>query len=66
MKLYNVRYTSGYGCEHSYLTVGENYYETYKREREKISTPTLWLVQFVVKEVDIVDGYEIIVGKKKE
>lgn len=67
MKLYVVRYTSGYGCEQSYLTVGEDYYETYKRERERITTQQpIWLVQFIVKEVNEVDGYKISVTSKED
>lgn len=67
MKLYVVRYTSGYGCEQSYLTVGEDYYETYKREREKItSAQPIWLVQFIVKEVSEVDGYKISIINKED
>lgn len=67
MKLYVVRYTSGYGCEQSYLTVGEDYYETYKREREKItSAQPIWLIQFIVKEVSEVDGYKISIVNKED
>ena len=63
MRLFIVRYTSGYGCEQTYLTVGESKDEVYKREREKLNTSTLWVVSFSVKEVDEVEGYKIMIGE---